>query len=116
MHCPMKTIKISNHKTPRKLWVTPGILKSIRTKDKLYKKYITKPTSENKINNTTFRNLLNNFLRTSKKLYITAEIEANKFNIKQTCKTLKKKPSWKKQTKLPDFFLQIKMGKNNRLN
>ena len=58
----MKTRKISNRKTPRKPWVTPGILKLIRTKDKLYKKkYITKPTFENKIKYTKFRNLLDNF-------------------------------------------------------
>ena len=63
IQCPMKTIKISNRKTPRKPWVTPGILKSIRTTHKMYKKYITKPTSENKIKYTKFRNLLNNLLR-----------------------------------------------------
>ena len=68
----MKTIKISKRKTPRKPWVTPGILKSIRTKDKLYEKYITKPTFENKIKYTKFRNLLYNLLPTSKKSYITS--------------------------------------------
>ena len=103
-----ENIKICNCKTPRKPWVTPGILKSIRTKDKLYKKYITKPTSANKIKYTIkyteFRNLLNYLLRTFKKSYITAEIETNKFNIKQTWKTLNNLLGRNKQTKLPDFF------------
>ena len=65
---------------------------------------MTKRTSENKIKYTKFRNLLNNLLHTSKKLHITAEIEANKFNIKQTWKTLNNLLGRNKQTKLPDFF------------
>ena len=51
IYCPMKTIQVSNRKAPRKPWVTPEILKSIKTKYKMYKKkkkkYINKPTSEN---------------------------------------------------------------------
>ena len=92
IHCPKKTIKISSRKTPCKPWVTSGFLESIRTKDKSYKKYVTKPTSENKIKHTKFRNLLNNLLRT------------NKYNIKQTWKTLNSLLGRNKQTKLPDFF------------
>ena len=102
--CPMKTIKFSNRKTPRKPWVTAGILKSIKTKDKMYKKYINKPISENNVKYTEYRNLLNNLLRTSKKSYITSEIESNKFNMKQTWKTLNNLLGRNKQTKLPDFF------------
>ena len=88
IHCPIKTIKISNRKTPRKPRITFGLLKSIKTKDKLYRKYITKPTTENKIIYTKYRNHLNVLLRVSKKSHITSEIETNKFNMKNTWKTL----------------------------
>ena len=37
IHCPMKTIKVSSRKTPRKPRVTSGNLKSFKTKDKMYK-------------------------------------------------------------------------------
>ena len=36
IHCPIKTTKISKRLTPKKPWVTSSIIKSIRTKDKLY--------------------------------------------------------------------------------
>ena len=49
IHCPLKSIKVSNRKSVRKPWVTTSFLKSIRTKDKLYKKFISKPTTENKL-------------------------------------------------------------------
>ena len=38
IYCPVKTIQVSKRKAPRKPWVTPGILKSIKTKYKMYKK------------------------------------------------------------------------------
>ncbi len=38
IHCPMIQTKLSKRKTPRKPWVTKGLVKSIQTKDKLYKK------------------------------------------------------------------------------
>ena len=104
IHCPIKTIKISNRKTPRKPWITFGLLKSIKTKDKLYRKYITKPTTENKIIYTKYRNHLNVLLRVSKKSHITSEIETNKFNMKNTWKTLNNLLGRNKQTRLPDFF------------
>ena len=54
IHCPLKSIKkkTSNRKNIRKPWVTTSILKSIRTKDKLYKISISKPTTENKLKYT----------------------------------------------------------------
>ena len=33
-----KSVKVSSRKLARKPWITVGLLKSIRTKDKLYKK------------------------------------------------------------------------------
>lgn len=104
IHCPLKSIQISHRKTPLKPWVTTGILKSIRTKDKLFKKYITKPNLDNKIKYTKYRNILNNLLRASKKSHITSEIEAHKCNMKDTWRTLNNLLGRKKQTKLPDFF------------
>ena len=74
-HCPLKSTKISNRKSVRKPWITTSILKSIRTKDKLYKKIISKPTTDNKLKYTKYRNILNNLLCVAKKSHITAEID-----------------------------------------
>ena len=104
IHCPLKAIKISNRKLARKPWITAGLLKSIRTKDKLYKKYLTKPTDDNKLKYTKYRNLLNNLLRSAKKSHITTELEINKFNMKETWKTLNNLLGRNKKCRLPDFF------------
>ena len=51
IHCPLKSTKISNRKSVRKPWTTTSILKSIGTKDILYKKFISKPTTDNSVLN-----------------------------------------------------------------
>ena len=65
-----------------------GLIKSIKIKDKLYKRFITKPNDETKLKYSKYRNILNNLLRTAKKNHIATEIESNKFNMKETWKTL----------------------------
>ena len=82
----MITLKL--RKLARKPWISVALLKSIKTKDKLYKRFITKPTEENKLKYTKYRNILNSLLRAAKKSHITAEIELNKFNMKETWKTV----------------------------
>ena len=47
-HFPQKNLKLSRTKTPRKDWITKGLVKSCNKKSILYKKYIVNPTSENK--------------------------------------------------------------------
>jgi len=49
IHCPTKTSKLSKRKTPRKPWITAGLIKSIIFKDKLYRKYRSNPNQENKL-------------------------------------------------------------------
>ena len=105
IHCPLKSVKISNRKFARKPWITKGLLKSIKIKDKLYRKSIIKPTDENKLNYTKYRNLLNNLLRTAKKNHITTEIESNRLNMKETWKTLNNVLGRNKTSRLPDFFI-----------
>jgi hypothetical protein len=104
IHCPLKSIKVSKRKLARKPWITRGIIKSIRTKDKLYKKFLTKPTNDNKVKHNKYRNILNNLLRAAKKTYITQQIESNQFNMKDTWKTLNNLLGRNKKSKLPDFF------------
>ena len=104
IHCPYKTKIISKRNTPKKPWITKGLIKSLQTKDKLYKIYISKPTFDNKLNYTKYRNNLNLLLRISKKSYITTKINANKDNTKDMWKTLNNLLGRNKKTQPPDFF------------
>jgi len=104
IHCPFKNKKITKRSTPRKPWVTTGLIKSIKTKDKLYRTYLTKPSDENKQKYNKYRNHLNSLLRLAKKSYITSELETNKCNMKGTWRTLNSILGRNKQSKSPDFF------------
>ena len=105
IHCPIINKTISKRKTPKKPWVTKGLIKSIQTKDKLYRSFIANPTPENKIIYTKYRNHLNSLLRLSKKSFITSKIEDNKNNTKLMWRTLNNLLGRNKKTKLPDFFI-----------
>ena len=73
-------MKRYNHKP----WITPGILKSIRRKDKLYKQWIIKRTIGSKNKYTAYKNKLTHTLRVAEKLYYTEKFEAIKGDIKRT--------------------------------
>lgn len=104
IHCPVTKTKLHKRNIPKKPWVTKGLIKSIQTKDKLYKKYINKPTPNNKLKYTKYRNHLNQLLRYSKKNYISSEIEMHKHNMKKTWQVLNKLLGRNKPNKMPDFF------------
>jgi hypothetical protein len=104
IHCPLKATKPSKRKTPRKPWITQGLIKSINTKDKLYKKYITNPNSENKMKYQKYRNTLQSLLRISKKNHITSELDSYKNNMKKTWQTLNNLLGRNVKPKTPSHF------------
>ena len=60
-HMPMKTVKFDKYRHKKETWITSGILKSIRYKDKLYRQLkMTDPLIP-----------LYNFLKTNLKTYST---------------------------------------------
>src|SRR6218665_3656561 len=67
----------------RKPWMTIGLFKSCKTKDKLYLKYIKAPTNINKIKYKKFRNKF-------KQLRIIAEKITMKKNSSNTIQILRK--------------------------
>ena len=74
----------------KKPWISNSLLKSIKTKNKLYKQFIREPTHVNELNYKTYRNKLTYSLKIAKRLYYEKKIEENKNNIKQTWKYLNK--------------------------
>lgn len=72
----MTTIKeIKKQRTKR--CFTKGLLISLKTKDKLYKKLVKTPTTENKFKFIEYRNKLHHLLR------ITKKKDTTKQNLKQ---------------------------------
>ena len=64
------------------------LTKSINTKNKLYKRYVQKPSEERLNKFKTYRNKLNNLIRKSKKEYYNKKFESVKNNLRKTWKTI----------------------------
>ena len=89
---------------PRSLWITKCILKSINTKNKLYKKYLSSPTSTNLHKFKNFRNRLNCVIRKSKRNYFYNKFEKTKGDMRQTWKTINNVMGRGQKDSLPDQF------------
>lgn len=72
-----------------KPWASQAITKSLRHKNKLYKKYITNPTSLNHDKYKRYRNKLNHVIRAAKKKYYANEMVKNSKNMKALWSTIK---------------------------
>lgn len=96
----MTTIKEIN-KQQTKPWFTKGLLKSPKTKDKLYKKSVKTPTTENKFKFIQYGNKLHHLLRITKKRYYKTKFETIKTtHIKHNEIINKRKP----MNSLPNTF------------
>ena len=87
-HIPLKRTSTNRRKNPISPWITKGLLKSINTKNKLYRQYIQCSSEDNKIKFKTFRNKLNNLIRKCKREYYHKKFDSVKNDIKQTWKTI----------------------------
>ena len=65
-HAPKTTITRKQKKLRQKPWITKGLLKSIRHKNKLYKIFITNKTESSFLNYKQYRNKLNHLLEIAK--------------------------------------------------
>ena len=84
-HAPIKSFK-NKYSQARKPWVTPGILKSINTRDILQKKYLRSRTPALKQQKHTsykkYKNLLLKVMRKSKNEYYKTYFNDHKTNLK----------------------------------
>ena len=69
-------------------WITRGILRSIKTRNKLYKSYISKPSEHNLKIYKKYRNKLTDIIRTSKKTYYSQKIGTAEGDINATWKII----------------------------
>jgi hypothetical protein len=68
-HVPVKKLSKKQIKFYSKTWITPGIKISIKTKNKLFKKYLNNKSPDCSHNYKLYRNRLTNLLRVSKEKY-----------------------------------------------
>lgn len=103
LHAPNKIISTKQQKLTNKPWITPSLLKSIKNKNKLFRRYIKFKTDSTRDSYKKFRNKLTHLLDISKKQYFS-----KLFNIsKSDPKTL-----WKNAEKVINF----KKNKQNSVN
>ena len=72
----------------KKPWLTKALLKSIKRKNDLYKKYLRVPSMVNASLYKTYKNKLNHTLRLAKRLYYEKKLQDVKSNIHATWKIL----------------------------
>ena len=72
----------------KKPWLTKALLKSIKTKNKLYKKYLQVPTVDNSLLYKRYKNKLNHTLHLAKRRYYEKKLEDAKSNTHATWKIL----------------------------
>ena len=105
---PIKPLSRKEANLKIKPWITKGILKSIKIRDRLYKKYLSKKSNILLQKYKQYRNLIVTLIRVSKKNHYHAYFETNKTNIKNTWDGIKEIISLNKKQKVMPNKLTLK--------
>ena len=81
---PIITIKGNQRKKINNPWITKGLLKSIRKKNRLYKMFLKKPDSIRELHYKKYKNKLNHIIKNAKRLYYEKKFEYAKNDLKVT--------------------------------
>ena len=100
-------VKVSHHRKKKQVWITSGLLVSVKHKNKLYKKYLRSPTHDNKIAYNTYRNKLNSILRIAKRQHFEEIFNSAKHDTNLTWKHINSLlHKGRNQTNYPDTFTE----------
>ena len=88
-HAPLKKLSKKEAKFQSKPWISQGIRKSIKTKNKLFNCYIRNKSQVNHSRYKIFRNKLKHILNVSKKLYYNDYFSYHVNNVKATWRGIK---------------------------
>ena len=101
-----KKYKSKNTKRDNKLWISRGLIKSSKTKEKLYKKFIKNPTKSNEQIYKKYCNKLNHLIRIAKKNCYCKKFSLAQNDIKSTWNTINQLlDKQKSKSFLPRSFL-----------
>ena len=96
LYFPLKTVRKNKQCFPLQVFMTPGLLISRKEKLRLSKVLKSNPTAENKEHYVKYRNMYNNLIRKSKKLYYSNKFEKHARDPKKTWETLNEAMNKKK--------------------
>lgn len=100
--------KLSKRKIILKPWITPGLLKCIRFRDRLHIKTKKQPNNEIiRISYLRYRNYCNRILKNLKKHYERKLIQTNKGDIKKTWQVIKNICNLNQSSNIPIELLNI---------
>ena len=110
-HMPIRIKKYHKHKHKNSKWVTSGIIRSIRFRDKLYKRLKDTPVTDQihstlKINLHTYNKILKKCIRDAKKQYYHSCFKKCSNDIKKTWKAIKEimgNPN--NNSTVPEYFM-----------
>ncbi|KOB66351.1 Uncharacterized protein OBRU01_17681 [Operophtera brumata] len=108
-----KTLKLARSKTNLKPWITPGLIKCMRRRDKLHIKLRKNPNNDNIIN---YRNLCNKILKKLKRTYEKSELQKNNKNSKETWKVIKRICNFPLKANPVDKLIKKEQNVCNALN
>ena len=110
-HLPVRRKKFDKQKHHINKWITRGLLTSINSKNKLYKKLAQMRVDGNvetynqlKIRFNRFRNILRQSIKDAKRLYFQSIFEKFKHDIKKTWSTINEKLQRKKKKTSSNIF------------
>ena len=109
-HLPVRTIRFNKYKHKKNMWITNGILRSIRYRDNLYKQLKTmhpESTAHHnlKVNLQTYNRILKQNIREAKLKYYESCFSKYKTDMKNTWSTINTIIQNKKKTvSLPEYF------------
>ena len=113
---PERRVRFNDKKHNKTPWITNGILRSINTRNKLYKKLKkTKTDSPNYITNKTslnkYRNTLNKTITNAKRVYYKEIFNLYKYHMKKTWGVISEMLNRKVKNSVPEtmIFAQIKL-------
>ena len=88
-HAPFKKLSKKEAKFQSKPWISQGIRQAIKTKNKLFKRYIRNKSQVNHSRCKIYRNKLKHILNVSKRLYYNEYFSYRVNNVKATWKGIK---------------------------
>ena len=109
-HSPLRKIMFNKYKHKKNKWITRCILKSIKTKNKLYKVLRQTDTEDVeaiesiKIRFNRFHNILHQSIKEATRIYFLRTFERFKYDIKQTWSTINETLHREKKKSLPSVF------------
>ena len=106
-HAPLRKQTRYETKRNNKPWINKELLKQIKNKHKLYKKYLINPSESNWTEFTKYRNKLSHLIEQSKRTHFQQKIKYTKSNTRKLWKTVNeivnlKKPKEKINMKILD--------------